>query len=100
MYALPIIQVPQTNAVQGAYIPDTTGPRLEGFIELNYLTNTLTLQLSETVNVNTLNFSALSQCHARCHDLIVRKSQQQQHSCSSIVVSPVLQEMDNSWIIV
>ncbi|XP_065888524.1 uncharacterized protein [Dysidea avara] len=60
MVGLPIIPVSQTNAVQGAYIPDTTGPRLEGFIELNYLTNTLTLQLSETVNVNTLNFSALT----------------------------------------
>jgi len=60
MVGLPITPTPQTNALQGVYVPDTTGPSLEGFTELNYLTNTLTLQMSETVNVDTLNFSALT----------------------------------------
>ena len=47
-----------------------------------------------------LLFKAISSSVRVCASVILVRKSQQQHSCSSIVVSPVLQEMDNFWIIV
>ena len=60
MVGLPVVEVPSTDAAEGVYVPDTTGPMLLHFVQLDYASNNLVLEMSETVNVSTINFIALT----------------------------------------
>ena len=50
---------PVVDQVVGTYISDVTGLQIVEFVELNLVTETATLQFSETLNINSLNFSDL-----------------------------------------
>ena len=60
MVGLPIVPISATDAMEAVYIPDLTGPMLVGFTQLDYSSNSLTLQMSETVDISTLNYTALT----------------------------------------